>query len=135
MKKYLYNSLYVIIGLIVIGLAAYKLYFSKQSSIGITADKFEDISKEPGCVIIDIRNASDFKGDKLSGAQNISFTAGDFKERVQSLDKKKTYLLYCKNGNDALYAARTMKEMGFDRVYSLKGGLDGWKRENKPVVK
>lgn len=135
MKRYIYNSLYILIGLTVIGLAAYKLYFGKQSSLGMRSDNFEEMIKEPGTVIIDVRSAFEFQGDKISGAQNISFTASDFRERVQLLDKEKTYLVYDQNGKNALLAARTMKELGFNKVHSLKGGIDEWKRENKPVVK
>ena len=135
MKKNLFNFLYILVAVAVLGLAVYKFLYNKQSTLSFNPDKFEEMSKEPGAVLIDVRSAFEFRGDKISGAGNISFSASDFKERVQVLDKEKTYLLYCQTGNRSLMAARTMKEMGFNKVYSLRGGIENWKHLNKPVVR
>ena len=32
-------------------------------------------------------------------------------------------------------AAVALRKAGFDKVFSLKGGLNGWRAENLPLVK
>ena len=50
------------------------------------------------------------------------------------LDKNKTYVLYCTWANEATSAgtAVQMLNMGFKKVYALKGGWKAWLDEDYP---
>ena len=69
----------------------------------------------------------------IPGAGNVDFLAEDFKEKIQELDKSKTYLLYCRTGKRTAKAGAAMKAAGFKKVIMLDGGITAWKEENKPV--
>jgi len=86
-------------------------------------------------VILDVRSGFEFGGDKITGAKNISYTSGGFKSYVEKLDKSKTYLVYCASGSRSVGAVNTMKQMGFENVYNLKGGIEHWKSAGMPVVR
>ena len=49
-------------------------------------------------VIIDVCSPQEFKDRHLENAININFISKSFKLRLTTLDKDKTYLVYCKVG-------------------------------------
>jgi len=49
--------------------------------------------------------------------------------------KDQRIIVYCRSGSRGLLAAKTLKEMGYTNVVSIKGGIDGWVKAGLPVVK
>jgi rhodanese-related sulfurtransferase len=49
--------------------------------------------------------------------------------------REKSVIVYCDSGVRSAAAARTLTQLGFAKVYSLAGGMEGWRKENLPVVK
>lgn len=91
----------------------------------ISAIEFkEKLTQERG-VVIDVRTKVEYDAGhlKLTDVQ-IDFLNGDFQENVNSLDKNKTYYLYCRSGNRSGKAARILTEEGFERVYNVGGYED-----------
>ena len=43
-------------------------------------------------------------------------------------------MIVCRSGHRSLLAGRTLKEMGFSNVCSLKTGLRGWNDYEMPMV-
>lgn len=128
-------------GILVVAIIAllfgYKYFFDgpKATSADVEPSKFEELTKQPDVVILDVRSAFEFGGDKIAGAQNLSFTSKDFKSQVEKFDKSKTYLVYCASGSRSVGAVSTMQAIGFKNIYNLKGGIEHWKSEGKPVVR
>ena len=87
-------------------------------------------------VIIDDRPSWQFELGHIEGATNIYLNIKDtapFREKINALDKNKTYLTYCPDGCGA--AARIMSESGFKTIYDISGGYNRWLKEDLPVVK
>lgn len=137
MKKSTSSLVYALVAVIVVAFVIYRLFINKPPLTGfdVLPDKFEEINKQNGVVILDVRSEFEFRGEKISGAQNISFSAGDFQGAVQNLDKEKTYLVYCQTGSRSAGAVKLMKSLGFKNVYNLIGGFEKWKQAGKPVVR
>jgi rhodanese-related sulfurtransferase len=126
--------LYAVLAIAVI-VIIYKFFLTpKSTGADVNADKFEELSKENDVVILDVRSGFEFGGDKIKDARNISYTSGSFKSSVEQLDKSKTYLVYCATGSRSAGAVLKMKEMGFEKVYNLEGGISSWKSSGKQVV-
>ncbi len=49
--------------------------------------------------------------------------------------KEKPVIVYCENGTASGGAARTLRAGGFNKVVTLRGGLQSWRQENLPLVK
>ena len=49
--------------------------------------------------------------------------------------KNKVFLTVCTNGATSGKAAALLRKAGYPTVFSLKGGLSGWRSENLPLVK
>lgn len=77
-------------------------------------------------VVVDVRTAGEHRSENLGEELNLDIYQ-DFHDRIQELDKEKTYLVYCRTGSRSYHAARIMEELGFRDVYNLKGGIKGWK--------
>jgi len=87
----------------------------------------EKIDETPG-VVIDVRTKGEYDSGHLKLTDyNYDVTNGEFQSKVDSLDKDKTYYLYCRSGNRSGNAVNIMKDKGFENVYNI-GGLSSLAR-------
>lgn len=97
----------------------------------LTPDElYEKLSSHP--VIIDVRTPREFASGHIEGAVSVPLgkesTAGDRWPLGADV------VLICKTGHRSQAAAATLLERGFEHVSHLKGGMDAWRRTNKPMV-
>ncbi|MCB9496690.1 MAG: rhodanese-like domain-containing protein [Fibrobacteria bacterium] len=85
--------------------------------------------------LIDVRTASEWKQGRLQGAVHIDVSASSFTEKIGSLPKESSYLLYCQSGGRSGLARSRMKSMGFRDVKHLRGGMGAWRAAKLPVAK
>ncbi len=82
-----------------------------------------------GAQLIDVRLEAEFREGSLKGSTNLPLYL--LRLKANSLDRKRTYILFCQSGRRAAAAAFLLAQRGFDaRV--LEGGLAAL---NKPVPK
>lgn len=84
------------------------------------------ISELPGLKIIDVRTLEETQEGKLDGAEVIDIQSDDFDIKLAELNREDTYLVYCRSGSRSTRAVEKMSEMGFNRVYMMKGGYLDW---------
>ncbi len=97
----------------------------------ILNNEFKRLSKDPNAVIIDVRTPQEIQEGYIKGASVfIDFNNEDFAEKAKSLDKNKTYLLYCRSGARSGKACKIMADMGFSGpLYNLAKGITEWDGE------
>jgi len=93
-------------------------YFSNLSY-----EQFTSILKDDSVIVIDVRTAEEYQSGHLKGATIIDFRGSDFVDKINKLDKKRTYLLYCRSGNRSGQAMAIFKQNGFTSVYNQQGGI------------
>lgn len=78
--------------------------------------------------VLDVRTPEEIEKVEpiVEDAININFYT-DFKEQVDKLDKTEEYLVICSGGVRSRKACSIMEEQGFNKLYSLKGGMDSIK--------
>jgi rhodanese-related sulfurtransferase len=74
-------------------------------------------------IVIDVRTPGEYAAGHIAGAQNIDVEAGDFAQRISTLDPKGAYLVYCRTGRRSAVAAEQMAAAGFTDIVD-GGGLD-----------
>ncbi len=86
-------------------------------------------------VVIDVREPSETAGGKISWA--IQIPVGSVAQRIGELEKhkSKTLLVYCKTGARSGLACKELSKNGFDKVYSLNGGMLAWQDAHLPTSK
>jgi len=86
-------------------------------------------------VVLDVRESSENAGGKIAKA--IQVPASSLTTRIGELEKhkNKTLLVYCKTGARAGTACKELSKHGFEKVYSLNGGLAAWQDAHLPLSK
>ena len=97
----------------------------------LTPTEYKQQADKEG-VLLDVRTKDEFAAGHLQGADNADYLNGTFAESIKSLDKDRTYYLYCASGNRSGKAAKLMQEAGFKNVYNI-GGYQELKTAGLPV--
>lgn len=86
-------------------------------------------------VVVDVREPSETAAGKIAKAVQIPVSS--LTQRIGELEKHKgkTLLVYCKTGARSGHACRELGKAGFDKVYSLSGGLAAWQDAHLPISK
>lgn len=98
----------------------YKELTSAQSDSLIRAN-----TKNPNFVIMDVRTPGEYNPKHLVGAINKNYQV-NFDQKLDSLDKNKTYLIHCQSGSRSAGAFAKMKTKNFKEVYNMKNGISNW---------
>ncbi|MFI5349947.1 MAG: thiosulfate sulfurtransferase GlpE [Elusimicrobiota bacterium] len=79
-----------------------------------------------GCAFVDVRDDASYNSAHIPGAIHLTdANVGDF---IAVSDKAKPVVVYCYHGHSSLGGAAYLMEHGFEKVYSLAGGFESWRR-------
>lgn len=99
----------------------------------LSVSDFEKGIAQNAIQILDVRTAGEFRSGHIAKALQADWNnPSQFRDRTQHLDKNKPVYIYCLSGARSAAAARVLREQGFT-VYELAGGINAWKRNNKPL--
>ncbi|MCB0727412.1 MAG: rhodanese-like domain-containing protein [Ignavibacteria bacterium] len=101
----------------------------------IDTKEFKKLHEENSFVLIDVRTRDEFDLGHLKDASHIDFYSGDFESNIDGLDKRERYLVYCRSGNRSRQTMFLMRDLGFDEVYNLEGGIIAWNDEGFDIHK
>ena len=93
--------------------------------------------QDEGALIIDIRELEEIKATgKAQGAFHIprGLTKLTNPNGLEGFIPENKIILYCASGGRAALAGKSLKDMGFEKVYNL-GGLKDWAEANLPIEK
>ncbi len=99
-----------------------------------TTQFLQKVRSTPQPCIVDLRDAKDFEKGHIESAIWSEKSEKLF-QIIDSLGKKKTYLLYCKRGKRSVKAAKLVFKKYGIVVYSLKNGLNYRKKFRFRLVK
>jgi rhodanese-related sulfurtransferase len=106
----------------------------KQLGAREAADLLSRHQGDPTLAVIDMRTPTEYRQGHIAGARLVDFYDPSFKSRLDQLDRQKAYLVYCRSGNRTGKALALMKELGFQKVYHLKGGILDWNAHRLPLA-
>ncbi|MFZ0491678.1 MAG: rhodanese-like domain-containing protein [Acidimicrobiia bacterium] len=89
---------------------------------------------DPNFELIDVRTPDEYQSGKIAGAVDIDFYAADFQQQLSQLDRNKQYLIYCHTGNRSGQALTIMKNLGFQNVEDIGGGIAAWAQQGLPIA-
>jgi rhodanese-related sulfurtransferase len=105
------------------------LTITPQDALKLIEEKGSEIT------ILDIRPKDEYDMEHVPGAVNLDYDGHDFQKKVQVMDKKADYIIYCKSGVRGGYFMQKMRDSGFHSAYNVLGGFVGWKIKNLPTEK
>ncbi len=84
-----------------------------------------------GAAVFDLREPKVFGQGHIPSARNIRVVDVPEAPKIKS---GKAVVLVCENGAASMRLAQDLRKKGSGQVFSLKGGLSAWQRDNLPVV-
>lgn len=90
------------------------------------------LSTHPDTVLLDVREDEEVAFCSLPNHVHIPMNMIPL--RHNELPDDKPIVLYCHHGIRSLHCAMYLAEAGFDKLYNLKGGIDGWSQTVDPSV-
>jgi len=100
----------------------------------LSVSEFSSKVTESGIITLDVRTPGEFNEGHIEGALLVDFQSGNFENEIASLDKSKTYAVYCRSGNRSGQAVKVMSDAGFANLYNLNGGVIDWANSGLPLV-
>ena len=86
-------------------------------------------------LLLDLRTSADFSSGHILNARNIPAAELEGRQKELQKHKKNPVILCCKRDSDGIKAGRILKFAGYEKLYSLKGGLESWQNANLPVTR
>jgi len=93
-----------------------------------------------GWHFVDVREPDEFAAGHVPGARlvprgflEVRADLDHPKRDPWLADRRRPLVLYCGGGHRSALAARTLQEMGFERVVSMAEGWAGWTKRNLPA--
>ncbi|HQR04217.1 MAG: rhodanese-like domain-containing protein [Proteobacteria bacterium] len=85
-------------------------------------------------VVVDVRESSEWSSGHIPNARHIPL--GQLEKRIAELEKFKSrpLIVCCASGNRAADATATLRRIGFEQAYTLRGGIGGWVDAGLPTT-
>ena len=100
--------------------------FGLLSRLGIKQLSPRALDQRKGMVILDVRPDKEYEQGHIPGAVHVPLA--DIGNKVKKLKKDKELVVYCRTGNQSIWAIKRLMGMGYKNLYYLKGGYSAWKR-------
>jgi rhodanese-related sulfurtransferase len=107
----------------------------------ITPAQAKEMMAKGDTVVVDVRDGSEVQqSGKVAGAVHVPRGLLEFKAdpesptRDKNFDKNKTLILYCGSGGRAALSGKTLKDLGYEKVYNL-GAFKDWAESGGPIDK
>ena len=101
----------------------------------VDAQQAQKLIADKQVIVLDIRTPGEFKKGRIADAKNIDFQGADFEQRIEGLDKSKSYLVHCASGGRSTHSLLLFKKHEFQSIYHLDGGIKAWEKAGLPVEK
>lgn len=86
-----------------------------------------------GVLLLDVREPWEVDVSRIIGSKNIPM--GDIPARFnQELDPEEHIVVICHHGVRSMHVTAWLRQQGFEKVQSLRGGIDRWSRQIDPSV-
>ena len=92
------------------------------------------INREDG-VVVDTRDESSFKTGHIVGSFHL--LPGELENKLSKLNKHKSkpLILVCSTGQSSVNVGVKLRKQGFEKLYVLSGGINGWRSASLPLTR
>lgn len=89
--------------------------------------EFEQHINQNEVQLVDVRTKGEYEISHIEGAYHADVLIKEnFKTQFTEFNKKEPVFIYCRSGSRSKKAAQLLCELGFTKVYDLKGGYLTW---------
>src|SRR3989440_2724933 len=103
----------------------------KEVSVQEVRDK---LNPDNGFTLLDVREGDEWEQGHLDKAIFLPRGFLEVKADKTLTDKGQPIVVYCAGGTRSALAAKTLQDLGYTDVYSMRGGFNEWKNNGMPFV-
>jgi rhodanese-related sulfurtransferase len=114
---------------------------ARSSIENLTSDQVVEELSNNNAILIDLRESDELKQNgRIAGSVHaprgmVEFYADPTTPYYRpEFDTNKRMIFHCAGGGRSALTVATLKEMGYDNVAHLEGGIKAWKESGKPVI-
>ena len=107
--------------------------YLRQAMTEISPEQALRMVTSEGALLLDVRDGEEIKGGMPEQALHLA--RGQLELNVHHLaqDLEQPVAVLCAGGLRSLFAAESLQNLGYTKVYSVRGGFKGWKEAGLPV--
>jgi len=121
---------------VILPVLLWNLFGSAMSGIEQVAPaELTRLMNRENAIVIDVRSQEEFGEGHILNARNIP--EPELQSRQKELEKHKSNPLVtcCTSGAVSPKSARTLKSLGYEKIFVLKGGIHAWTGANLPLTR
>ena len=128
------NLMYVMMAVGSGGMLLWQTVRGFGGTAGLSPQQATLLLNREDALVIDVREANEWSAGHIPNARHVPLA--QLEKRLSELEKLKDrpLIINCQSGNRSEAACRTLKKHGFEKVYSLAGGIGAWKEAGLPVT-
>jgi rhodanese-related sulfurtransferase len=88
------------------------------------------LAEDPGPQVIDVREDYEREAGHIEGTRHIELV--ELSSAADTIERERPVVFYCRLGSRSDMAAQAFRAAGF-QAYSMRGGLQRWAQENRPL--
>ncbi len=88
----------------------------------------------PDFIILDVRTPAEYASGHIENAVNLDYYEDDFEATLNTFDRNKTYLIYCRTASRSASVMKIMQRLEFTEAYNMLGGINAWTAAGFPTV-
>ncbi len=98
----------------------------------ITGEEAKRMIESEDVTLLDVRTEEEYDSAHIEGT--ILIPVSELGNRTEELNKSGKIVVYCRSGHRSAIASGILIEHGFEEVYNVLGGINGWEERGYPVV-
>ena len=127
--------LWAALAVIVIAFIANEVWRGATGRGPIAPDEAIRLMNSEDAVVVDTRAKADYKKSHIINARHVPLSGIESRAGEITKDTGKPVVVYDAAGTQAPSAVTKLKAKGYERVYALKGGFNGWQADGRPVTR
>lgn len=118
-------------GILALLIVLFFVFEGQRNGRKISAQSLGILVKAKNAMLIDLRDAKDFREGHISGSRNIPYS--QIASHIEELKSSERPLVFICNLGQV--AGTALQQVGHADSYRLDGGISNWKAQGLPLVK
>ena len=118
-------------GILAVLIVLFFVFEGQRNGRKISAQSLGILVKAKNAMLIDLRDAKDFREGHISGSRNIPYS--QIASHIEELKSAERPLVFICNMGQV--AGSALQQVGHTDSYRLDGGISNWKAQGLPLVK
>ncbi|MEN9383435.1 MAG: Thiosulfate sulfurtransferase PspE precursor [Pseudomonadota bacterium] len=117
------------------GMLLWPVLTKSGGAAGVNPSEAVQLMNREKAVVVDVCSAEEFATGHVAGAKNIPLGELEAKLPGAVKNKQTPVILVCASGVRSSRAVGVAKKLGFEKAFSLTGGMGAWRGASLPVQK